>query len=278
MTIRTFPFFCASFLSFALVSCAGSRSTENSSGDAACAECGERGELELEIFDEKGFVEVNPEISELSESGATVGSFPAQRIVAECPDENKICHGFSGDAVDFDLAHFEDSLLENRFPKMFHEQMLEGLRIPESDSVWIRETLREILGEAFAENRLLADISPWESRAGFPTAYSAFDREIPLPLREKLLSVSKRYNVRYLTLPVYIEVKILPKLGKSGGFAWKSLWTFWDARRGKLLLLSFHEFSAKTKSRVAPERGWAEPFAKRLGRELLLDPKTVENH
>lgn len=278
MTIQKIIFCCVSLLSFALVSCAGSRSAESASGDAACAECGERGEMDLEIFDEKGFVEVNPEFSTLSEVGATVGSFPAQRIVAECPDGNKICHGFSEDAVDFDLAHFEDSLLESRFPKMSREQMLEGLRVPESDSAWIREALQKILDEIFVENRPLADISPWESRVAFPTAHSAFDREIPAPLREKLLSVSKRYNVRYLTLPVFIEVKILPKLGKSGGFAWKSLWTFWDARRGKLLLLSFHEFSAKTKSRVAPERGWAEPFARRLGRELLLDPKTVENH
>ncbi len=113
-----------------LASCAGSRIAENPTGDSACAECGEQGEMELEIFDEKGFVEWNPNFLELEKSSATIGSFPALMIVADCPDGNKICHSFSDDAVDFDLAHFEDSLIERRFPSMRHEQMLEGLRIP----------------------------------------------------------------------------------------------------------------------------------------------------
>ncbi len=263
---------------FTLVSCAGNRSAENPAGDSACAECGEQGEMELEISDEKGFAELNPKLPELEKASAVIGSFPALRIVAECPEENKICHSFSEDAIDFDLAHFEDSLIERRFLEMRHEQMLEGLRIPEADSSWIRDALKKMLGQEFADGKKLSDVSPWESRADSVTAYSVFDRDIPQPLREELFKISRRYNVRYLTFPVTVHVKILPKIGKSGGFAWKSLWILWDARLGKPMLLSYHEFTAKTKSRVAPERGWAAPFAERLAKELYLDPGTVENH
>ncbi len=261
-----------------LASCAGNRAAENSAGDSACAECGERGEMDLEIFDERSFVELNPKFLELEKSSATIGSFPALRIVAECPDENRICHSFSEDAVDFDLAHYEDSLIERRFPKMRHEQMLEGLWIPEADSSWIRDALRKILGMKLADGKSLSDVSPWEERADSLTAYSVFDREVPAPLREELFNIFRRYNIRYLTLPVTVEVKILPKIGKSGGFAWKSLWILWDARQGKPMLLSYHAFKAKTRSRIAPERNWAAPFARRLARELFLDPETVENH
>lgn len=265
-------------LPFTLASCAGNRATENPAGDSACAECGEQGEMELEVFDERGFVELNPNFLDLEKSSATIGSFPALNVMAECPDGNKICHSFSEDAVDFDLAHFEDSLFERRFPTMRHEQMLEGLRIPEADSSWIREALKKMLGQEFADGKKLSDVSPWESRADSVTAYSVFDRDVPQSLRAELLKISRRYNVRYLTLPVTVQVKILPKLGKSGGFAWKSLWTLWDARLGKPMLLSYHAFTAKTRSRVAPERGWAAPFAERLARELFLDPESVENH
>ena len=185
---------------------------------------------------------------------------------------------FSEDAVDFDLAHYEDSLIEKRFPGMRHEQMLGGLWIPESDSSWIRDALRKILGLTFADGKALLDVSPWEARADSFTAYSVFDRDVPAPLREELFNVFRRYNVRYLTLPVVVEVKILPKIGKNGGFAWKSLWILWDARMGKPMLLSYHAFKAKTRSRIAPERNWAAPFAKHLARELFLNPETVENH
>ncbi len=264
--------------SFTIVSCAGNRSTGNSMGDSSCAECGEQGEMELEIFDERGFAELNPEFLEIEKSSAAIGSFPALRIDAKCPDENRICHSFSEDAVDFDLAHYEDSLIEKRFPGMRHEQMLEGLWIPESDSSWIRDALRKILGLTFADGKALSDVSPWEARADSLTVYSVFDREVPAPLREELFNVFRRYNVRYLTLPVIVEVKILPKIGKNGGFAWKSLWILWDARMGKPMLLSYHAFKAKTRSRIAPERNWAAPFAKHLARELFLNPETVENH
>jgi len=268
----------ALFLAFLLVSCAVNRNVENPMGDSGCAECGERGELELEILDEIGFVEINPDLWAALDSTAILGSFPAQNVVAICPENEKICHSFSADAVDFDLAHDEDSLIENRFPKMIHEQMLEGLRVPDADSLVIRTILQNLLKQKFADAEALENLSPWESRASFPIAYSAFNRTVPMEIKDALSQVSKKYNVRYVTLPVTVQVKILPNLGRSGGFTWKSLWMLWDARQGELVLLSFNAFTAKTKSRVAPERGWAKPFAERLSEALSRDPSTIENH
>ena len=268
----------ALFLTFFLASCAGNRAAENPMGDSGCAECGEQGKLELEIFDEKGFVEINPELLKMLDPKATLGSFPAQRIVAHCPEDEKICHSFSEDAVDFDLAHFEDSLLEKRFPQMVHEQMLEGLRIPEADSAKIKTEMENLLKLSFADGEPLNSLSPWESRADFPIAYSAFNRAVPANLKKALSQIGKKYNVRYLSIPVTVQVQILPDLGRSGGFTWKSLWTLWDARQGELLLLNYNRFTAKTTSRIAPERGWAKPFAARLDSALSRDPSTIENH
>lgn len=268
----------ALFLTFFLASCAGNRAAENPMGDSGCAECGEQGELELEIFDEKGFVEINPELLKMLDPKATLGSFPAQRIVADCPEDEKICHSFSEDAVDFDLAHFEDSLLEKRFPQMVHEQMLEGLRIPEADSAKIKTEMENLLKLSFADGEPLNSLSPWESRADFPIAYSAFNRAVPANLKKALSQIGKKYNVRYLSIPVTVQVQILPDLGRSGGFTWESLWTLWDARQGELLLLNYNRFTAKTTSRIAPERGWAKPFADRLDSALSRDPSTIENH
>ena len=266
------------FLTFFLAGCAGNRTTENPMGDSGCAECGEQGEIELEIFDEKGFVEINPKFLKTLDSKAILGSFPTQKIVANCPEDEKICHSFSEDAVDFDLAHFEDSLLEKRFPQMVHEQMLEGLRIPESDSAKIKAEMENLLKHSFADGEPLNSLAPWESRSDSSIAYSAFDRAVPVKLQNALSQIGKKYNVRYLSIPVTAQVQILPDLGRSGGFTWKSLWTLWDARQGKLLILSYNRFTAKTTSRIAPERGWAKPFADRLDSALNRDPSTIENH
>ena len=264
-----------------LGACAGngqSSGAKDSPGDFGCEDCGEQGEMELEIFDERKFVEMHPKITETFRTVATVGSFPTQKVFAMCPEGSKICHSFSDDAVDFDLAHFEDSLLAGRFPEAKREQMLEGLRIPEGDSLWIREALQKILSTALVDGKSLLDTAFWKSRTDDSEIYSRFEREIPREIRQELAAVSKRYNVRYLTIPVFVRVEILPKLGKSGGFRWMSLWTLWDARLGNLLFLSFEEFGAKTKSRIAPERHWAKPFAERLGKDILLDPQKIENH
>ena len=71
--------------------------------------------MELEIFDERKFVEMHPKITEAFRTVATVGSFPTQKVFAMCRELSKNCHSFSEDAVDFDLAHFEDSLFFFRF-------------------------------------------------------------------------------------------------------------------------------------------------------------------
>ncbi len=262
----------------ALAACAGVRAAEGSAVDSACEECGERGELELEIVDEKGFVEINPHAWERLDSTATLGSFPALRISAKCPEGEKICHSFSEDAVDFDLAHFEDSIIVRRFPRMTHEQMLEGLRVPESDSLWIRNFKSALLRLELADGKRLEELSPWDGRAASPIAFSAFDRPVPDSLKSALMRVAKRYNVRYISVPVWLQVEILPKIGRSGGFSWTSLWTLWDAREGSLTLLAYDSFTAKTTGRVSPERSWAKPFAERLGKALDRNPGTIENH
>lgn len=262
----------------ALAACAGTRQTDGSAVDSACEECGARGELELEILDEKGFVEINPQAWGRLDSVATLGSFPALRISAKCPEGEKICHSFSEDGVDFDLAHFEDSLVSHHFPRMVHEQLLEGLRIPESDSLWIRSFKSALLRLELADGKRLEDLSPWEDRAASPVAYSAFDRPVPDSLKSALMLLSKRYNVRYISVPVWLQVEVLPKIGRSGGFSWTSLWTLWDAREGNLTLLAYDRFTAKTIGRVSPERSWAKPFAERLGKALSRNPETIENH
>ncbi len=266
------------FFLFAVLGCAGNRAESSPSGDSGCDDCGEQGELELEIHDEKGYVEINPDAMKMWNASAVLGSFPSQKIVAECPEENKICHSFSEDAVDFDLAHFEDSLIETRFSKMQHEEMLEGLRIPDADSLEMRKRMAAILDAHFADGKSLKDLSPWEERADFPIVYSAFNREVSPQLKKKLQEIFKKYRVRYVSIPVYVQVSIRPKLGKKGGFVWKSLWTLWDVRLGELVFLNYQEFIAETTSRIPPERGWAKPFAERLGKALSRDPKTIENH
>lgn len=259
-----------------LAACAGNRNAVST--DSECADCGNRGNVELEIFDEKGFVEIRPDFWNTLDSGAVLGSFPAQEIVAKCPEGTKICHSFSEDALDFDLAGFEDSLLKIHFPNMQHAQMLEGLWIPDEDSLWLAETLQKLLRQNFADAKSLNDFSPWEERACFPVGYSAFDRPVPESFAETLRQLNKKFNVRYISIPVRLQVEMLPKLGRSGGFYWKSLWTLWDARRGSLAILVYSEFKAKTTGSVPPERFWAKPFAERLEKALSKNPETIENH
>ena len=273
-----------SFVSFAFVvsglsSCAGSSGNgEASMGDSGCDECGEQGEMELEITEEKGYAELDFESYGLLDSSAVIGSFPALKVVAEAPENCKFCHSFSEDAVDFDLAHYEDSLITHSFPKMDHELMFAGMRVPEEDSSVIQVFSKKILLSLFAEGKPLSDLSPWASRARDPVAYASFDREVPRELKMEFSQVSRKYNVRYLSIPLYVKVTAFPKLGRSGGYSWKSLWTLWDARLGRLVFLSYNEFTAETKSRIAPERGWAKPFAERLGKVFSTRPSEVENH
>ena len=94
-------------------------------GDTPCEECGKQGDIELKITDEKFYREWNREAYSRLDSGAVVGVFPALKVVAKRPEICKMCHSFSADALDFDLAHIEDSLFVKAFPKMRRELMRE---------------------------------------------------------------------------------------------------------------------------------------------------------
>ena len=108
-----------------LASCAGSRDAapegDNGMADAPCTECGTQGEIELKITDEKFYREWNPVAFSRIDSNAVVGVFPALKVTANRPEKCKMCHSFSADAVDFDLARVEDSLFVKVFPKMTRE-------------------------------------------------------------------------------------------------------------------------------------------------------------
>ena len=123
-----------------LAGCAGSQggsddvSGDSSMKDAPCTECGARGDIELKITNEKFYREWNKKAYSRMDSTAVWGVFPALSIKADRPEKCKFCHSFSADALDFDLARVEDSLMVKAFPKMRRELMLPGMRLPDADS------------------------------------------------------------------------------------------------------------------------------------------------
>lgn len=243
--------------------------------DAPCEECGARGEIELKITDEKFYREWNAKAYSRIDSSAVVGVFPTLRVKAIRPEVCKMCHSFSADALDFDLAHVEDSLFVKAFPKMKRELMLPGMRLPDKDSLYIDTLSVRFLNSAFADGKKLADFSPWVERDGIEQAFS---REVPAKLKDLLSGIASRYEVRYLSLPLVLEVEMDPDLGKSGGYTWKIAWSLWDARYGELVFLVYSEFTASTTSRVAPEKEWAAPFASRLWKMFSTDLTKLESH
>ena len=243
--------------------------------DAPCEECGARGEIELKITDEKSYREWNAKAYSRIDSGAVVGVLPTLRVIAKRPDDCRMCHSFSADALDFDLARIEDSLFVKAFPKMRRELMLPGMRLPEADSLYIDSLSFRLLKSKFADGKNLADMSPWVERDGIE---QAFDRVVPVALKDLLGEVASRYEVRYLSVPIMLEVEMDPDLGKSGGFKWKIAWSLWDARYGELLFLTYSEFTAATTTRVAPEKEWAAPFAARLWKMFSVELDKLENH
>ena len=268
------------FVSTLFVACAGSRdsSSESAAGDMAdapCTECGTQGEIELKITDEKFYREWNPVAFSRIDSNAVVGVFPALKVTANRPEECKMCHSFSADALDFDLARVEDSLFVQAFPKMTRELMLPGMRVPEADSAFMDTLSSKLLKTKFVEGKKLDDVTPWEERDGVEQTIA---RQLPFELSDLLNKIASRYGLRYLTIPLLMQVTMDPDLGKKGGFKWQIVWSMWDARYGELVCLAYSKFTAATTTRVAPEKEWATPFASRLSRMFSLDVAKFENH
>lgn len=259
-----------------LAACAGSNgSGGDPMGDSPCTDCGDRGEIELEISDEVFYREWNADAFKRLDSTAILGVFPAVAVTAEAPENCKFCHSFSEDAVDFDLSRVEDSIWVSVYKNMRRELMFPGMQVPEEDSTYVDSLLKSLLTFEFADGAPLSSMAPWLDREGIE---QAFNREVPAKLRNSLLDLANRYHVRYVSIPFKLSVKIDKDLGKKGGFYWESLWTLWDARYGELLFLTYNKFTAATKTRIAPERMWAEPFAERLLKMLTTDLNTLEAH
>ncbi len=260
--------------------CAGSQGGEDASGDASmkdapCQECGTRGDIELKISNEKTYREWNKKAYSRMDSSAVWGVFPALSVKADRPEKCKFCHSYSADALDFDLARVEDSLMVKAFPKMRRELMLPGMRLPDADSVYVDSLSKLLLNSVFADGKKLSDMSPWLERDGVEQDIS---RELSKDFKNLLNALASRYELRYLSIPVVLNVRMDTDLGKSGGYTWQILWTLWDARYGELVFLVYSEFTAATTSRVAPEKEWAEPFASRLWKMLSTDLSKLENH
>lgn len=263
-----------------LAGCAGSQGGDDASGDASmkdapCQECGTRGDIELKISDEKIYREWNKKAYSRMDSSAVWGVFPALSVKADRPEKCKFCHSYSADALDFDLARVEDSLMVKAFPKMRRELMLPGMRLPDADSSYLDSLSFMLLESVFADGKKLSDMSPWLERDGIEQDIS---RELSKDFKNLLNALASRYELRYVSIPVVLNVRMDTDLGKSGGYTWQILWTLWDARYGELVFLVYSEFTAATTSRVAPEKEWAEPFASRLWKMLSTDLSKLENH
>lgn len=266
-----------------LVSCAGLRDdvrggtgpADGGMRDAPCEECGKRGTIELRITNEKSYREWNRAAYSRLDSSAVVGVLPTLRVKALQPEKCRMCHSFSADALDFDLARVEDSLFMAAFPKMRRELLLPGMRLPDADSLYMDSLSVKLLKSEFVEGKALSNMEPWISRDGVEQTLT---RELPVALKNLLNDVAARYELRYITMPVMLEVEMLPGLGSSGGFTWKVLWCMWDARYGELVFLVYSEFVAETTTSVAPEKEWAAPFAARLWKMFSTDVEKLENH
>lgn len=272
------------FLVAFLTSCAGLRDLEDGSAsgsgdsgmmDTPCDECGKRGEIELKITDEIYYREWNQAAYSRMDSSAVVGVFPALKVTAARPETCRFCHSYSADALDFDLARVEDSLFVKAFPKMQRELMLPGMRLPDADSSYFDTLAVKILTSKFADEKNLEDFTPWTEREGIEQPIT---RDVPKDLKNLLNDIASRYGLRYMSIPIRLDVRMDTDLGKAGGFTYKILWTLWDARYGELVFLTYSSFTASTTSRVSPEKEWSEPFAKRLWTMFSTDVTKLESH
>lgn len=272
------------FLVAFLTSCAGLRDLEDGSAsgsgdsgmmDTPCDECGKRGEIELKITDEIYYREWNQAAYSRIDSSAVVGVFPTLKVTAARPETCRFCHSYSADALDFDLARVEDSLFVKAFPKMQRELMLPGMRLPDADSSYFDTLAVKILTSKFADEKNLEDFTPWTEREGIEQPIT---RDVPKDLKNLLNDIASRYGLRYMSIPIRLDVRMDTDLGKAGGFTYKILWTLWDARYGELVFLTYSSFTASTTSRVSPEKEWSEPFAKRLWTMFSTDVTKLESH
>lgn len=254
---------------------AGNAGGDSSMMDTPCEECGKRGDIELKITDEIYYREWNQAAYSRMDSTAVVGVFPALKVTAARPETCKFCHSYSADALDFDLARVEDSLFVKAFPKMQRELMLPGMRLPDADSSYFDTLAVKILKSTFADGKKLEDFTPWVEREGIE---QPLNRDVPNELKNLLNDIASRYELRYMSIPIRLDVSMDTDLGKAGGFTYKILWTLWDARYGELVFLTYSGFTAATTSRVAPEKEWSEPFAKRLWTMFSTDVTKLESH
>ena len=210
----------------AFAGCAGSQGGDDASGDASmkdapCQECGTRGDIELKISNEKTYREWNKKAYSRMDSSAVWGVFPALSVKADRPEKCKFCHSYSADALDFDLARVEDSLMVKAFPKMRRELMLPGMRLPDADSAYVDSLSKLLLNSVFADGKKLSDMSPWLERDGVEQDIS---RELSKDFKNLLNALASRYELRYLSIPVVLNVRMDTDLGKSGGYTWQTLW------------------------------------------------------
>ena len=114
-----------------------------------------------------------------------------------------MCHSYSADALDFDLARIEDSLFVKAFPKMRRELWLPGMRLPESDSLYMDSLSAVLLQSEFADGKKLEDFSPWQER---DSVEQKLVREPPKSLRN-LLNELEQSIVATLSKEVTIGIR-----------------------------------------------------------------------
>lgn len=258
-----------------LASCALSQ-PEGSAGDARgesvpCASCRSDKPLLLQWQDTVSYREWSSDSLRLR-PGTVIASVPPLRLVAQAPEKCDICHSFSPDGLEFDFANAIDTLLAARFAELEFGILYPGLLVPERDSVLFQQMLDSLASTPFVGEQVLADTSPWQDRSGDVI----YNRPVNKLLRTRLARLAARYRVRYLAIPVVLDVKLDPKAGKSGAFRWQSLWMLWDAPQGQLLYLDYLQGTLISTNSTPPDRGWSGPWVERLDALLQRGPRQDE--
>ena len=238
-----------------------------------CQACRSEAPIELSFSEIRYYREWGTSSLKL-DSGALLGLAPILELEAAGPEDCSICHSYSPDAVEFDFATLQDSLLQAYFPAAEQVLLLPGSHIPERDSTWWLEWQRRFAATPYADHSPMASLAPWQGRSGA----AIYRRPLSKKLRQLLGSLGGRYRLRYLAMPLRVHVKLKPKEGKNGAYAWESLWTLWDLREGSLLLLDYRAFQAATSSSTPPDRQWSKPWAETLGEAFRQGPKGDEAH